>query len=685
MVNFGNNGTNPQAYLGVLATTPPQLLYMKRAPTSNDWQNLRIGTFWFYTNYPRTPKIYELWQLADLTGNQAVWIPIYPVSGSGLEFVTDNGTAEPLLGILNVKQATANQGTPTFQAPGSSNLIDMIFTDSNSNTGIGLNSQAARSGSVFNTSVGVNSLLSNITSVQSCAFGVNALKLSTGSSNSAFGAQTLSTLTGGGSTGNCAFGINSLNALASGQGASAFGAYTLQKATALNDAFGYGSLSNTTSGAGNCSFGYESAQTNITGNNLNAFGYQTLNAATAGPNDAFGTQSQLVTTSGTNNCSFGTISMAANTTGSSNCAMGVQSLWKNSSGSASTAIGYQALKATTTSSNSTAIGYQSQLSMNSAGGINDSFGSQSLYAATSGGGNLALGAASLAALATGSFNTCVGLACGANYTGSESWNLIIGNGVQGTTGESGAIRIGSFGNNTTCFVQGINGVNVGSTAKVATVATTGQLGTATITAGGGISVTTGANTITIATSGSGGGFVGFSTYVSTTYNPVNYGSPLSGYAAQGIVFDTILFDTTGGIQLATGTFKAQVAGYYEFKSTIFCITSAYGDYVGCALTRTPSGGGLAETYNGDQSPTTTSANAYSDIGWLTQVSVSKILYCNVNDYVQAIMYRYLVTGSNDYTGFQVAGSNFSYSNFPVTGTPMGSTVYYTTFQGQLLQ
>ena len=115
------------------------------------------------------------------------------MSGSGLEFVTDNGTAEPLLGILNVKQATANQGTPTFQAPGSSNLIDMIFTDSNSNTGIGLNSQAARSGSVFNTSVGVNSLLSNITSVQSCAFGVNALKLSTGSSNSAFGAQTLST------------------------------------------------------------------------------------------------------------------------------------------------------------------------------------------------------------------------------------------------------------------------------------------------------------------------------------------------------------------------------------------------------------------------------------------------------------------------------------------------------------
>jgi hypothetical protein len=69
--------------------------------------------------------------------------------------------------------------------------------------------------------------------------------------------------------------------------------------------------------------------------------------------------------------------------------------------------------------------------------------------------------------------------------------------------ESNTLRIGSAtgaGNKelNRAFICGIDGVNVGSVAKVLTMASN-QLGTATITAGTGILVTPTANTITIST------------------------------------------------------------------------------------------------------------------------------------------------------------------------------------------
>ena len=95
------NGTNPLSYGGVQATTPPQLLYMHRDPTTTDNKNVIIGTFWIYSNYPTSPKVYKLWQLVDLTGGVATWIQLYPVSAGDLSFVTDSGTAAPVAGIIN--------------------------------------------------------------------------------------------------------------------------------------------------------------------------------------------------------------------------------------------------------------------------------------------------------------------------------------------------------------------------------------------------------------------------------------------------------------------------------------------------------------------------------------------------------------------------------------------------------
>ena len=136
---------------------------------------------------------------------------------------------------------------------------------------------------------------------------------------------------------------------------------------------------------------------------------------------------------------------------------------------------------------------------------NNAIGAYSLLALTTGSSNTALSYGSLEQLVSGSYNIAAGGSAtdfaGYNYTGAESSNIVLSN--LGVTGESNTIRIGTQGaghaQQNTCYVAGITGVNVGSVATVVSIATgTGQLGSTTITAGTGISVTAGANTITIA-------------------------------------------------------------------------------------------------------------------------------------------------------------------------------------------
>lgn len=133
-----------------------------------------------------------------------------------------------------------------------------------------------------------------------------------------------------------------------------------------------------------------------------------------------------------------------------------------------------------------------------AANFNVGIGSLSLSSLTEGGSNSALGKGALSELETGSLNCALGTDSGSNYTTSESNNITISN--LGTASDSGVIRVGTNGTHTSCFIAGIDGVNVGSVAKVVTE-TSDQLGTATLTAGSNISITPGANTITIAATG----------------------------------------------------------------------------------------------------------------------------------------------------------------------------------------
>jgi hypothetical protein len=152
--------------------------------------------------------------------------------------------------------------------------------------------------------------------------------------------------------------------------------------------------------------------------------------------------------------------------------------------------------------NATGIG-KNALAALTDGGSNTSVGVNSSLLLNGGDRNCALGVASLQTITTGSDNIALGYSAGSSYATTDSNNIAIGS--IGVAADSGRIRIGTNGTHTSTFFAGIEGVNVGSVAEVVTI-DADELGSAVITAGAGITITPGANTITITNTGGGGVF-----------------------------------------------------------------------------------------------------------------------------------------------------------------------------------
>lgn len=157
-----------------------------------------------------------------------------------------------------------------------------------------------------------------------------------------------------------------------------------------------------------------------------------------------------------------------------------------------------------TSTGNTAFGVGTLSSVTSVGAGNTAIGDMALTSMVSGTNNTALGYTALWLLAgNGGYNVGLGAGSGQAYTTTESSNICINS--NGIVGESNVLRIGqatgtSAADLKAAYICGISGVNVGSVATVVTEASN-QLGTSVLTAGTGISVTPGANTITIANTG----------------------------------------------------------------------------------------------------------------------------------------------------------------------------------------
>ena len=206
-----------------------------------------------------------------------------------------------------------------------------------------------------------------------------------------------------------------------------------------NTANGVYAISNNTTGFNNTANGYSSLYFNTTGNNNTANGVFALYRNTTGSNNlANGYQSLVSNTTGDNNMANGALALFYNTTGFYNMANGSNAMVHNTTGSYNVAEGLNALRLNTTGSNNTAVGLSALLN-NTTGGV-----------------NIAVGVSAGSALTTGSNN------------------IEIGN--VGVAAESGKIRLGTKGKQTSTYIAGISGVAVAGGVGVI-VDSNGHLGT----------------------------------------------------------------------------------------------------------------------------------------------------------------------------------------------------------------
>ena len=398
------------------------------------------------------------------------------VGGGGVveEFDTDDGTALPVAGIINIVTDNASQQAgSSVLFSGLGNTVLLSVTDNNSNTIIGEGSGNATVSGELNTILGAFS----------------GVALSMGDANTFIGEEVAPNITtgdfnviiGSGSGTNYAANESSniiIGSLIDGTIGEA-NVLTIGLATGTGDgelieSFIHGIRGITPAIADGLPVIIDSAgQLGTGGGGIFANSFPTDNG-TAVP------VAGVLTIKGDT-----ALQHAGSTVGFSGIGNAVQ--LDVTDGNNNTIIGGESGNATITGQRNTALGHNSALQI------------------TSGTDNVMVGAQVAQNLETGSYNILLGTGSGALYNTSETSNIVIGAQAVGVTGESNVLRLGSgtgsgIGQLSKAFIYGIDGVNVGSTATVVTEVSN-QLGTAVITAGTGITITPGANLITISSSG----------------------------------------------------------------------------------------------------------------------------------------------------------------------------------------
>lgn len=252
----------------------------------------------------------------------------------------------------------------------------------------------------------------------------------------------------------------------------------------------------------------------------------------------------------------------------------------------SAGVGTGALAALTNGTGNSAFGQGAGAAVNT-GNENSFFGKSAGAAVNGGGQNLMCGKNAGSSLTSGSSNVILGQAAGSAYTAGESSNIIIGSGTTGTAAESHKIRIGTSGSGSNqqnaCFIAGIDGVNVGSTAQVVTEVS-GQLGTAVLTAGTGINITPTANVITISATGSEMAWTdesaSFNALVGNGYFvTANATATLPASPSQGNVIDFIVDSASGILTIQANTGQIIEVGKAISASAGTAVSNFNGDSI----------------------------------------------------------------------------------------------------------
>lgn len=216
--------------------------------------------------------------------------------------------------------------------------------------------------------------------------------------------------------------------------------------------------------------GYFVAQTSSTSTALGT------GASNAGIQNTAVGYNTLQLNSGTSNTAVGSYSLSANASGNNNTALGASALFSNALGSANTALGTNSLLNNLVGNDNTAVGFAA-LDSNATGSSNVAIGATSLWNAVSGGENVAVGVGSLYGATLGSWNIGIGYQAG-NAITAGNYNIDIGN--NGVSTDSGVIRIGASGSQSSAYVAGIVNSTVSGIEVV--VNSNGQLGVQTSSA-----------------------------------------------------------------------------------------------------------------------------------------------------------------------------------------------------------
>jgi hypothetical protein len=329
-----------------------------------------------------------------------------------------------------------------------------------------------------NTAGGYEALLSNTTAAYNMAIGALALSTNTtGTQNTASGYGAL--FSSGPASYNTASGYEALynsNNSQAYDSASGSGALFSNTTATDNAAEGYEALHSATTGYENTGRGFQALFRNVTGSDNGAEGFQALASNTTGnTNTANGFEALFSNTIASDSTASGSGALFSSTTGRENTASGYQALYSNTTGSYNTASGEDVLFSNTTGSENTAIG-QEALQRNITGSDNTASGYAAMALNASGSQDTAIGNSALGANSSGNNNIAIGYNAASSVSGGNSNNIHIGS--VGSSGDSGAIRIGTSGTQNSFFVAGVSGVTTGDNDAIPLlVDSNGQLGT----------------------------------------------------------------------------------------------------------------------------------------------------------------------------------------------------------------
>ncbi|MGE5214134.1 MAG: tail fiber domain-containing protein, partial [Nitrospirota bacterium] len=208
----------------------------------------------------------------------------------------------------------------------------------------------------------------------------------------------------------------------------------------------------------------------------------------------------LVLNTANSNTAVGAAALLLNSIGEQNVAIGAATLVFNNADD-NTAVGFEALNSNVASVTNVAVGtfagQNNDSSGNGTADFNTAVGGFAFRANVNGARNTAIGSGALEVILGGDDNTAVGELAGSNYNGTESNNICIGSGTEGTAGESNAIRIGNASTSGGITIANpsavANAITIGSSMSTGGINILTILGFGSIAIGNNLQTTNGAS------------------------------------------------------------------------------------------------------------------------------------------------------------------------------------------------